>query len=156
MSSELLNCYDVITGQNYFAHGNKIITETDGLAMGAPSSGIVSVVFLHVEHSHLPSLAQKHKLVNYFRYVDYVLLIYDNLHTDIHTIIKDFNSPHPNLQFTTETEQNNRLNYLGLIIHKTPTSVNIGIFRKPTFTDTVIPYTSNHPPQHKYAAIGFL
>jgi predicted RNA-binding Zn-ribbon protein involved in translation (DUF1610 family) len=34
--------------------------------------------------------------------------------------------------------------------------VNIGIFRKPTYTDTIIPYTSSHPPQHKYAAIRFL
>ena len=30
------------------------------------------------------------------------------------------------------------------------------IYRKPTFTDTIIPYSSNHPAQHKYAAIRFL
>jgi hypothetical protein len=34
--------------------------------------------------------------------------------------------------------------------------VNIAVFRKPTFTDTIIPYTSNHPTQHKFAAIRFL
>ena len=34
--------------------------------------------------------------------------------------------------------------------------MSIGIFRKPTFTDTIIPYTSNHPTQRKYAAIKFL
>ena len=157
MSSEILNCYDVIMGQNNFTHSDKINTQTDGLAMGAPSSGIISEVFLQqAEHSHLPSLVHKHKLVNYFRYVDDVLLIYDVLHTDIHTILKYFNLLHPNLQFTTETEHDNKLNYLDLIIHKTPTSMNTGIFRKTTFTDTIIPYTSNHPPQHKYAAIRFL
>jgi len=154
ISSEILSCYEVIRKQNYFAYGDRIITQTDGIAMGAPSSGIISEIFLqHFEHAHLPILAHKHKLVNYFRYVDDVLLIYDALQTDIHTILSDFNSFHPNLQFTKETKHDNILNYLDITIHKTPTSVNTGIFRKPTFTDTIIPYTSNHPPQHKYAAM---
>ena len=30
------------------------------------------------------------------------------------------------------------------------------IYRKLTFTDTIIPYTSSHPTQHKYAAVKFL
>jgi len=30
------------------------------------------------------------------------------------------------------------------------------IYRKPTFTGTIIPYTSNHPTQHKYATVKFL
>ena len=157
ISSEILNCYEVITKQNYFTHGDRIFTQTDGLPMGAPSSGIISEIFLqHFENSHLPPLAQKHKLVNYFRYVDDVLLIYDAQHTDIHTILSDFNSINTNLQFTKETEHNNKLNYLDITIHKTPTSVNISVFRNPTFTDTVISYTSNHPTQQKYVAIRFV
>jgi hypothetical protein len=32
----------------------------------------------------------------------------------------------------------------------------VSIYRKPTFTDTIIPYTSNHPTQHKFAAVRFL
>jgi len=46
ISLEILNCYEVTTKQNYFAHGDRIITQTDGLAKGAPSSGIISKVFL--------------------------------------------------------------------------------------------------------------
>jgi len=120
-SSEILNCYKVITKENYFTHGDRVFTQTDGFAMGAPSTGIISEIFLqHFEHSHLPPLAQKHKLVNYFCYVDDDLLMYDAQHTDIHTILSDFNSIHPNLQFTKETEHNNKLNYLDITIHKTP------------------------------------
>jgi len=104
VSSEILYCYETIKKQNYFTHGDQIITQTDGLAMGAPSSGIISEIFLqHFEHSHLPCLAHKHKLVKYFRYVNDVLLIFDTQHTDIHTILSDFNSFHPNLQFTEQT-----------------------------------------------------
>jgi hypothetical protein len=42
---ELLNRYDVITKQNYFINNNDIITQNDGLAMGAPSSGIIAEIF---------------------------------------------------------------------------------------------------------------
>jgi len=129
----------------------------DGLAMGAPSSSIISEIFLqHTEHTHLPRLTQKHKQVNYFRYIDDVLLICDSQHTDIHSLLHDFISVHPNLQFTQEVEQNNTLNCMDITIHKTPMNIKISVYRKPTFTDTIIPYTSNHPTQHKYAAVRFL
>jgi hypothetical protein len=35
-------------------------------------------------------------------------------------------------------------------------NIKISIYRKPTFTNTIIPYTSNHPTQHKFAAVRFL
>jgi len=62
----------------------------------------------------------------------------------------------PNLKFTAETETNNKINYLDVTIHKTSTNWKISIYRRPTFTDTIIPYTSNHPAQHKEAAVRFL
>jgi hypothetical protein len=75
--------------------------------------------------------------------------------TDIHAVLADFNSMHPKFHFTAETEQNNALNYLDVTVHKT-TNIKISVYRKNTFTDTLIPYASNHPTQHKYAAIRFL
>jgi hypothetical protein len=154
---ELLSWFDTITKQNYFLHNNNIVIQKEGLAMGAPSSSILSEFFLqHIELSHLPRLTQKHRLINYFRYVDDILLVYDSSHTDILSILNDFNSIRPNLTFTEELEQDNRLNFLDINIHKLPPGIKISIFRKPTFTDTLIPYTSNHPPQHKYSAIRFL
>jgi hypothetical protein len=39
---------------------------------------------------------------------------------------------------------------------KNLTGLKTAIYRKPTFTDTIIPYTSNHPSQHTYAAIQYL
>jgi len=72
--------------------------------MYAASSSIISEMFLqHIEHTHLLHLTQKHKLVNYVRYVDDIL-IYDSQHTDIHSILHDFNSLHQSLHFTGETE----------------------------------------------------
>jgi len=65
---ELLKWYDVITMQNYFAHKGKTVIQQDGLAMGAPSSGLIAEIFLqHIEHSHLARLTHKHKLLQICR-----------------------------------------------------------------------------------------
>jgi len=154
---EILKWYDVITRQNYFTHNKDVITQYDGLAMGTPSSGLIAEVFIqHTEHKHLPHITHKHKIINYCRYVDNILIIFYSTHTNIQQILNDFNTLHPKLQFTAEMEKDHTLNYLDLSTHKTPTDVNTAIYRKPTFTDTIIPYTSNHPAHHKYATVRFL
>jgi hypothetical protein len=72
---ELLNWYDIITKQNYFAHKEQIVVQHDGLAMGAPSSGLIAEIFLqHIEHSQLTRLTHKHQIINYCRYVDDILM----------------------------------------------------------------------------------
>ena len=125
--------------------------------MGAPSYGLISELFLQqMEHLHLAHLTTKLKIINYFRYVDDILLIFDSNHTDIQTILNDFNAIHPKLNFMAEIETGSMINYLGITIHRTPTDWKMSIYRKPLFTDTIMPYTSNHPTQHKFAAIRFL
>jgi hypothetical protein len=149
--------YDIITKQNYFTLNQDIITHHDGLALGAHSSGLIAEFFLqHTEDVHLAHLSHKHRIINYFRYVDDILLIFDSNHTDIQTILTNFNALHPHLQFTAEVEKDSIINYLDIYIHKTPNNLKTSIYRTPTFTDSIIPYNSNHPTQHKYAAFKFL
>ena len=92
-------------------NNENIILQEDGLAMGAPSSSIISELFLqYFEQTKLPHITQRLKLVNYFRYVNDILIIFDSQHTDINTIVNEFNSLHPKLQFTDETEKHNMIN----------------------------------------------
>jgi hypothetical protein len=76
-------------------------------------------------------------------------------HTNIQAILDDFNTLHPKLHFTAEAERDHTISYLNISIHRTPTSIMTSIYKKPTFTDTIIPYTSNQPTNHKYAAVKF-
>jgi len=116
-----------------------------------------SELFLQqMEHQHLAHLSNKHKIVNYLCYIDDILVIFYSNHTNIQTVLADFNAIHPGLKFTVEIETDNKINYLDITIHRNPTDWRTSIYRKPTFMDTIIPYTSNHPTQHKYAAIRFL
>ena len=110
------------------------------------TSGLIAVFFLqNFEHVHLADLADKQKIIKYFKYVDDILLIYDSDHTDTQKILDDFNTVHPKLRFTAETESDNKINYLDITIHNTPIGWKTSIYRKPTFTGTIIPY-SNQPP----------
>jgi hypothetical protein len=64
----------------------------------------------YTEHLHMARLSTKHKITNYFWYVDDILIVFDPCHSSIQAILADFNTLHPNLQFTTETrEQHNKL-----------------------------------------------
>jgi hypothetical protein len=138
--NETLNWYDTITQQNYFANNGNIILQKEGLTMEAPSSSIISEIFLQsLEQTKLPLIAGKLKLTNYFRYIDDILIVFDSSsRTDINIITKEFNSIHPKTQFTQELEREHRINYLDITIHRKPTQANISIFRKPTYTNTLI------------------
>jgi len=60
------------------------------------------------------------------------------------------------LTYNSPKKENKMISHLDITVHKTHKNINISIFRKTTFTGTLIPYTSNDPTQQKYAAITFL
>jgi hypothetical protein len=59
------------------------------------------------------------------------------------------------LQFKISTEGNNLTNYLDLSIHRNNNNIDIGIYRKPTCTDSAIQFSSNHPYEHKLASFNY-
>jgi hypothetical protein len=146
-----------ILSQNYFQHEKEIFVQSEGLAMGAPTSSILSEIFLqYLEHNKIYKILVENKIVAYFRYVDDILIIYDALRTNIANVLKIFNSLHPNIKFTSELEQDNKINFLDLTLHRLPTKIFASIYRKPTASGYLIPYESYHPLQHKLAGINYL
>jgi len=143
---ELLSWYDIITKQNNFIKKNDVMIQNNGLGMGAPSSGIITEIFLHT-HRRLTSgtlsgKAQNHKL---FSFVDDILLIFDSEHTNIQVTVNDFNTTHPKLHFTAEIESNKTINYLDISIHRTPTNLGGEL---PSTENLHLPTPSfpTHPP----------
>jgi hypothetical protein len=97
-----------------------------------------------------------HQIIDYYRYIDDILIIYNSHETDIENTLYEFNNIHPNIKFTIEKEVNNTINFLDLSISKADNNLQLGIYRKPTTTDSVIHSDSCHPLEHKRAAINFL
>jgi hypothetical protein len=154
---EILKIYDLITSQNYLSHVDDILHQNDGLAMGAPSSAILSEVFLqYIEEIFITDILIQNKIIGYFHYVDDTLIIYDQTITNINKVLNEFNQIYQNLQYTMELEENGKINFLDLTISRTNQTIKFNIFQKPTFTDTIIPYNSCHPTEHKFASLTYL
>jgi hypothetical protein len=90
------------------------------------------------------------------RYVDDVLIVYDSALSTADEILHDHNDMHSNMIYKMEIQKNEHISFLDLNIHRSPYKIDLGIYRKPTFTDTVIPHSSNHPASHKAAAFHYM
>jgi hypothetical protein len=94
--------------------------------MGSPTSRIISEIFLqNMENEHF-HITRKHKIRLLARYVDDILVIYEN------DILNDLNSIHNKIKFTNENEINNTINYLDLTIAKNLQKkvIDLGIYHK--------------------------
>jgi hypothetical protein len=124
--------------------------------MGAPTSAVLSEVFLqYLENTVVYDILRESNAIVYFRYVDDVLISYEEDKTNINSILNQFNNIVPVLEFTPELEQKKQLNFLDLQLTRHPNKIRIGIHRKPTTTDVVIPRDSCHPREQKLEAARY-
>jgi hypothetical protein len=156
-SNELIRITQTVIKQNYFEFRNKSHVQQKGLVMGAPSSSILSEVFLqYLESTQIIDVLINNSILGYFRYVDDILIIYDNDITDIDKVHDEFNNLAPTIKFSIEKEHNNKIDFLDITISKEAGKFKYSIFRKPTTTDVIIPADSCHSPEHKHAAIRYM
>jgi len=64
---EIMKITLTIISQNYFQFQGTIYLQKEGLAMGAPTSSILSEIYLqHMENNTIPELLEKHNIKGYF------------------------------------------------------------------------------------------
>jgi hypothetical protein len=96
---DILKITQVIVEQNYFRFQDTINVQNEGLAMGAPTSSILSEVYLqYIENTKIAYLLLKHNVEGYFRYVDDILVTYKEDRTNTHSVLSDFNSAVLNME----------------------------------------------------------
>jgi len=81
--------------------------QSNGLAMGAPTSSILSEIYLQfLENTKIFNILKEEKIIGYFRRVDDILLIiYNENITDVNQVLRSFNDITPSLTFTLEQEK---------------------------------------------------
>jgi hypothetical protein len=65
------------------------------------------------------------------------------------------NNTDKHLEFKLSEEGNTTINYLDLSIHRNTSSIDLGIYSKPTHTDVTTQFSSNHLLEQKLAAFNF-
>jgi regulator of sigma D len=83
-----------------------------------------------MEHKYIYTILRTREIMSYYRYVDDILKIYDQHKTNIKQTLEEFNNIHP----TIEKEQQEKVNYLDITIHRKNKRLEFSIYRKPTQT----------------------
>ena len=91
----------------------------------------------------------------YKRFVDDTFCIFNTLSSA--NLFFDFlNAIHPSLKFTCEYEENGKLPFLDVLIHKEKNCFSTSIYHKPTFTGLYTRFDSFCPKQQKIALVKCL
>jgi hypothetical protein len=125
--------------------------------MGSPISGLIAEISIQNYEQHVvKNILDSNKIIFYNRYVDYIIIIYDNNHTNANDIENYMNTIHKDLKFKATDEIDKIISFLDLQITRNQNKLTIDIYRKPTTTDTTIHYKFNHPLKHKMSPYRYM
>ena len=126
--------FNLCTKDKNFLFEDRLYKQIDDAPMrGFISPSLADFCLSYYEEKWLNDCPRQLKPVLYRRYVDDCFLLF-NSGSDVAPILQYLNSQHPSLKFTCERESYNKLAFLDVLITKTPTSFNAGVFRKKTFS----------------------
>jgi len=152
---QTLHLLQTVLEQNYFQHNNQLYQSNKGITVGSPISSTLAEIYLqYLEEKYIKHCLEHKDILYYRRYIDDLLLIYDQSKISADKIHNFINHNDVNLEFQISEEINNTLPYLNLSISRSNNNVELDIYRKPSYTD-MIHYTSNHLHNHKLAAFIF-
>ena len=137
----------------HFIYSGKISIQIDGVAMGSLLGPVLANIFMiSLEKAKLPSI-KKH-IAHWKRYVDGTHAYIDP--SKIELILGKLNSYHPNIQFTHEIEEKQKITFLDVFITRTrDDKLETTVLRK-TNTDLYINWNSHAPIQWKRGSLKSL
>ena len=144
----------LITDMTYFQFNNNFYKQKFGLPMGNPLSGVLACLFLEFLESG-PFKFRLPKDAVYFRYIDDILIFLPE-NTKIEHIKNKLNTVEPSIKFTHETENNNSIPFLDILIIKSNDNLTFKVHRKTTHKNDYIHFYSHHDNKIKTGMIiGF-
>jgi hypothetical protein len=153
---DILKITRAMVEQNYFRFQDTIYLQNEGLVLDLQLPLFFSEIYLqNLENTKIAGLLLKHKVEGYFIYIYDFLVMYKEDQTNIHNVLDDFNSAIPNMKFTLQKEENNKINFQDSTMAKGHDSLLYEIYRKTTTTDAIIPNDSCNLSEHKTAAIRY-
>jgi hypothetical protein len=113
--------------------------------MGSPISSTIAETYIQfLEELCVKQWLDSKQNLYCKRYVDDILIIYNQNNTKEQDILNHAHSIGEHPQFKMSREENNLIIYLDLSIYRNNRNVELGIYRKPTSTNTTIHCSSNH------------
>ena len=147
---EILLACDLIMDNTFFQFNNKFYKQLFGTPMGSPISGLFAdIVMDDLETNCLSQLSFQPTF--FHRYVDDIITCIPKNKTN--EIINTFNTYNQRLQFTYETEKDESINFLDILLIKHNNKIITNWYMKPTSSGRFLNYNSHHPMSQKIAMI---
>ena len=123
--------------------------------MGSPLAPVIASLYMEQFQQQALNMAEK-KPSNWYRYVDDTFVVWPH-GEELQNFLQYLNSLHPNIQFTMETEKDDKLVFLDVLVKKKLDGL-LGhtMYRKPTHTDLYLHANSEHHPTQKQAVMSTL
>ena len=141
------------TSSTEFSIGNEMYRQVDGVAMGSPLGPTLANIFMDFLEDRY--FQNNEKPLIYYRYVDDCFILINNKDACVN-MFNDFNKLHPSISFTMESESDNCLPFLDVLVRRTPTEFVTSIYRKPTFSGQYINFLSHSSKKRKINLIKTL
>ena len=111
----------------HFTFNNQIYIQLDGVAMGSPLGPVLANIFMvELETSVIPNLNDKIKL--WKRFVDDTFCFAKSEYTN--NILLALNSFHQNIKFTIETEKDDAIPFLEVLIIRKARKIETTVVQK--------------------------
>ncbi|XP_057308014.1 uncharacterized protein LOC130646158 [Hydractinia symbiolongicarpus] len=127
-----MSLVQVVLTKTWYVFDGNLLTQTDGVAMGSPTSSVVAEIYMRA-HETTALTTVEHAPRVWKRFVDDVLLIIKGAHLD--KFYEHINNLHPKIQFTIEHEKNGALLFLDILVSRNGGNLSVSVYRKPTHTD---------------------
>jgi hypothetical protein len=145
--SEFLKATELTLNSTYFQHNNKLYKQIEGCAMGTSISSVVA----QIDREEMVLGKMDFNIPFFYRYVDDCITVVPK--DKIKFILEQFNNYHKNLQFTIETEENNKINFLDITLHHNDQKIKTQWYTKTTWSSRYLNFNSNHPLSQKKTVI---
>ena len=141
------------TSSTEFSIGDKMYRQVDGVAMGSPLGPTLANIFMgFLEDRYFQT---NDRPMIYYRYMDDCFILFNDK-DECEGMFNDFNQLHPSISFTMESEVDNCLPFLDVLVKRTPTEFITSVYRKPTFTGQYINFLSHCGKKRKINLIKTL
>ena len=139
-----------------FVFNNVYYQQVDGVAMGSPLGPTLgNLFFVNYESKWLKECSVQFAPKYYPRYVDNIFLLF-NAKDHVKKFLRYGNSRHPNIKFTCEEENDNKISFLDISITRTENKFTTSIFRKKTYSGVYLNFHSHLPTDYKKGLIDTL
>ena len=152
---ELTKLFYFATSESHFLFNGQYYDQINGVAMGSPIAPVLANLFMsHFENKWIEEY-NENQIFFYQRYVDDIFCMMGN-ETAANDFLSFLNSKHPDIKFTMETQNNDSLPFLDVLITSTDNKLITSIYRKKTFTGLFLCFTSFTPYKYKSGLVKTL